>query len=80
MDAVVGEHLLVGDTPAELVDAIQRVLDNPRERERLSIEGRARVVARHAWASAMLRMDGIVDRCAGSFGSSARVLNTSLPA
>ena len=63
VDAVAPDHLLAATTPAEYVDALTRVLDNPGERERLARAGRARVLTHHDWAHSMRRLDGIVERC-----------------
>lgn len=62
-----GEHLLVGDTPDELCDAIERIVGDPLERRRLAEAGRARVLSHHAWSPSMQRLDGIIDRCRGRF-------------
>jgi sugar transferase (PEP-CTERM/EpsH1 system associated) len=63
VDAVAGEHLLCADEPAEMHDTILRLLDQPAERARLAAAGRERVTSHHAWASAMQRLDEIIDRC-----------------
>lgn len=63
VDAVVGEHLLAADSPAELCDTILRALDDPAEHARLARAGRARVMSHHAWPSAMQRLDLIIDAC-----------------
>jgi polysaccharide biosynthesis protein PslH len=69
VDAVPGEHLLVADTPEETCVAIGRLLADPGERARLGMAGRERVRTHHAWANAMQRMDGIIERCVGRFAS-----------
>jgi sugar transferase (PEP-CTERM/EpsH1 system associated) len=66
VDAVPGEHLLTGDTPAEIAEAVLRILDNPAERARLSEAGRARVMSHHAWPSSMKRLDALIERCVGA--------------
>jgi hypothetical protein len=63
VDAVPGDHLLSADGPDELCAAILRVLDNPVERRRLSIAGRERVLATHAWPNSMQRLDALMERC-----------------
>lgn len=63
VDAVPGEHFLTADTPADLADAILRVLDEPALRERLARVGRERVLSNHAWPSSMRRLDAIIERC-----------------
>jgi sugar transferase (PEP-CTERM/EpsH1 system associated) len=67
VDAVAGEHLLVADTPEQYRDAILRVLEDPAERARLAVAGRARVLSHHAWSSSMKRLDAIIDRCLAEF-------------
>ena len=63
VDAVAGEHLLAADSPAELQDAILRLVDDRAARQQFADAGLARVKAAHSWASAMARLDGIVARC-----------------
>ncbi len=63
VDAVAGEHLLVADTPAEYAHAIQRILEDTVERQRLATAGRERMLSHHAWASSMRRLDRIIERC-----------------
>ena len=67
VDAVPEQHLLTGDTPAELSRQILRVLDDPNERTRLSQAGRARVLSNHAWPSSMKRLDVIIERSVAAF-------------
>jgi polysaccharide biosynthesis protein PslH len=67
VDVVAGEHLLVARTPDEWCAALGRLLDDPRERGRLSEAGRARVLSNHSWASSMRRLDGLVERCVAAF-------------
>jgi glycosyltransferase involved in cell wall biosynthesis len=69
VDATAGEHLLVATTPQDYRDAILRVLNDARERSRLSRAGRARVQSHHAWPKAMLRLDSIIARCVDTFAS-----------
>lgn len=63
VDAEVGEHLLAADSPQELRDAILRIVGDRDERNRLGRAGHERVRARHTWASAMRRLDAIIERC-----------------
>lgn len=74
VDALAEEHFLVGETPREYSDAILRILGSPGERERLAVAGRARMLSHHSWANSMLRLDGIVQRCVGSFTAAGRNL------
>ncbi len=62
VDAVAGEHLLTADSPQQYCDAIIGLLENPAERERLSLAGRERVLSNHNWAQSMIRMDAIIER------------------
>ncbi len=73
VDAVPGQHLLAADRPADVCDAILRILDNPEERARLSQAGRARVLSNHAWPSSMKRLDAIIDRCVGAFSAASKL-------
>ncbi len=63
VDASDPEHFLAASTPAEYAAAIARVLDNPEERQRLALAGRARMLSHHAWDRSMERLDGIIERC-----------------
>ena len=77
VDALPGQHLLTGDTPAELCEAILRILDDPAERARLARAGRERVLSNHAWPNSMKRLDAIIGRCVSSFSSSPRLQTLS---
>lgn len=66
VDIVPGEHLLVADTPKEQADQILKVLNDPRERDRLSRNGRERVLTQHDWNRSMQRLDKLIDQCLGS--------------
>jgi hypothetical protein len=72
VDAVQQEHLLVADTHAEQYAALLRVLEDPQERTRLAIAGRARVLANHAWPASMRRLDGIIERTVSSYSLATR--------
>ena len=63
VDAVAGEHLLVAEMPGEYASAIERVLAEPAERQRLSVAGRERVLHSHRWEGSMQRLDRIIERC-----------------
>lgn len=67
VDALADEHFLVGSTPAQYADAILRILASRSERARLAQAGRARMLSHHSWASSMLRLEGIVQRCVDNF-------------
>jgi hypothetical protein len=63
VDAEPERHLLVADTPDEIVRAVLRVVENPHERARLAAAGRERVQSHHDWARSMQRLDRIIERC-----------------
>jgi sugar transferase (PEP-CTERM/EpsH1 system associated) len=63
VDAEAERHLLVADTPEQIVAAVLRVVGNPAERARLAAAGRERMLSHHAWAKSMQRLDAIIDRC-----------------
>jgi sugar transferase (PEP-CTERM/EpsH1 system associated) len=63
VDAHSPDHLLVAVSTEEWVVAVERILANPVERERLATAGRARVLSHHAWPQSMRRLDGIIERC-----------------
>jgi hypothetical protein len=77
VDALPDQHLLTADTPQEQCEAILRVLADPSERARLAQAGRARMLSHHAWSSSMHRLDGVIDRCLGSFSPASRVAAAS---
>jgi glycosyltransferase involved in cell wall biosynthesis len=60
VDAVAGEHLLTGSSPAEYRTAIERILDSPALRRQLASAGRERVLSHHAWSGAMARLDALI--------------------
>jgi polysaccharide biosynthesis protein PslH len=63
VDAVPGEHLLVADTPAEQLEAIASLIEDPGRRAWYARSGRDRVLSHHAWPQSMQRLDRIIDRC-----------------
>ena len=62
VDAMADLHLLVADTPPELVRNILDIVDNPAMRQCLAEAGRKRMLSRHAWPQSMDRLDRIIDR------------------
>jgi glycosyltransferase involved in cell wall biosynthesis len=70
VDAECGAHFLVADSPAEVADALLRIMEDDAERRRLSAAGRNRMLSNHAWDRSMQRLDAIVARClaAGATG------------
>ncbi|MGH8642711.1 MAG: TIGR03087 family PEP-CTERM/XrtA system glycosyltransferase [Burkholderiales bacterium] len=67
VDATANDHLLVAGTQVEYAAAVLQILERPAERQRLSLAGRARVLSNHAWHRSMRRLDGIIDRCLGTW-------------
>jgi len=66
VDARDPEDFLAATTPDEYVAAILAVMDDPALRRRLATQGRARMLSHHAWDRSMRRLDGIIERCAGT--------------
>ncbi len=60
VDAVPGEHILVGSGPEDYAASILKLLDDPALRRRLAEAGRARVLSHHNWSSSMARLDTII--------------------
>jgi glycosyltransferase involved in cell wall biosynthesis len=67
VDAVAGEHFAVAAAPEEHAQAVLRILDDPRERQRLAVAGRERMLSHHAWDRSMQRLDRIIERCLDSW-------------
>lgn len=63
VDAMNAEHFLLADTHEQYAQAVLRLLENPSERRRLSVAGRARMLSHHAWDKSMHRLDSIIERC-----------------
>lgn len=63
VDAEADKHLLVADSPDEIVAAVLRIVESPVERERLAKAGRARMLSHHAWPQSMQRLDTLIERC-----------------
>jgi len=63
IDAIAGEHLLVADSAEEYVNAILQLFSNPLERNRLSRQGRERMLSHHDWEHSMKKLDMLIDRC-----------------
>ena len=68
------EQTVVADTPQQTCEAILRILEQPGERQRLSVAGRERMLSHHAWPHSMQRLDRIIERCLTGFDA------TKLPA
>jgi glycosyltransferase involved in cell wall biosynthesis len=67
VDAVANEHFLLASTPEEYAQAVLRILDHPAQRQQLGAAGRERMLSHHAWDRSMQRLDGIIDRCLGTW-------------
>jgi len=63
VDASAPAHFLVGSTPDEYAAAILKVVEDPVERRRLALAGRARMLSHHGWEQSMRRLDDIIERC-----------------
>jgi sugar transferase (PEP-CTERM/EpsH1 system associated) len=63
VDASAPEHFLTASTVDEYQAALLRIIEDPAERQRLSIAGRERMLSHHAWERSMQRLDGIIERC-----------------
>jgi len=63
VDASAPEHFLAASTVDEYRVALLRIIEDPAERQRLSIAGRERMLSHHAWERSMQRLDGIIERC-----------------
>lgn len=57
-----GEHLLIADSPAEMADAVCRLLGDPALRGRLSQAGRALVESEYDWGVIGERLVGVIER------------------
>jgi sugar transferase (PEP-CTERM/EpsH1 system associated) len=85
IDAEVGEHLLVADSPADFAAAVIRLLQTPEESVRLANAGRSLVEARYDWRTALAPLhdiypDGTQAPPPGTGASSSRASEESTPA
>ena len=67
VDAESEKHFLVAKSASDYAQAILRIADNPVERQRLAVAGRARMLSNHAWAGSMRRLDGFIERAIKSY-------------
>jgi glycosyltransferase involved in cell wall biosynthesis len=65
LDVTDGEHLLLADDPAEMADAILRVIADEALAARLGAAGRALVLERYGWAGAAARLEAFHAQVAG---------------
>ena len=63
VDADAESHFLIADRADDIAQAVLRVVENPAERARLALAGRARMLSHHAWPRSMKRLDGIIENC-----------------
>ena len=63
VDALEQEHFLVARTYQDYSAAVLRILEDPKERDRLARAGRDRVLRHHAWPYSMKRLDAVIERC-----------------
>jgi len=80
VDAIDGEHFLVASTPESYAALVLKVLDDPRERMRLSRAGRERMLSHHAWEKSMRRLDQLIDGCLTRFHGAASAAREPLSA
>ena len=67
VDADAESHFLVADSAADIAQAVLRIVENPAERARLALAGRARMLSHHAWPRSMQRLDAIIENCRRAF-------------
>jgi len=67
VDAIPEEHFLTARDTDGYVAQISRILDSRAERDRLSVQGRERMLSHHNWSQSLNRMDQIIDDCVRSF-------------
>ena len=60
VDVVVEDQLLVADAKEQWAAQIERVLDDPEFRSRLSVAGRERMATHHDWPTSMKRVDALL--------------------
>ncbi len=56
-----GKDILVADKPADIADAVVRLLDDPQLREQVARAGRAYVENNHQWTAIVGRLEEIYD-------------------
>lgn len=67
VDAAPEEHLLTACDADGYVRQITRILASSDERDRLSRQGRERMLSHHSWEQSMRRMDNIIGDCLRGF-------------
>ncbi len=63
VDAIPGEHILTAQSPEGYRDAVLRLLEDPKERQRFSRAGRNRMLSHHSWDHSMKKLDAIIETC-----------------
>jgi polysaccharide biosynthesis protein PslH len=61
IDAEPEKHFLAAGTPDEFAEAVLRVIQNPKERARLSRAGRQRMESNHSWTRSMDMLDRLIN-------------------
>lgn len=63
VDAVPNEHFLTASTSEGYRDAVLRLLDSPKDRERFACSGRARMLSHHNWENSMKKLSLLIEKC-----------------
>jgi len=78
-----GENILIADTPTEMVDRIQSVIENPELRHRLGANGRRTVEEDYSWDAIGNRMNrlylDLIARSTGVRRQPSQVREVSFP-
>ena len=61
-ESVVGEHLLVGDSPEEFATETLRLLEDEALRSRMAAKARELVEQHYSWSASVARLDGLYRR------------------
>lgn len=69
IDAVSGEHLLTASTRDDYCEAILRLLESPKERERYAKHARARMLSHHNWEGSMNKLSHLIEKCVATSSS-----------
>ena len=77
VDVVPGEHLLVADDAATFAEAVVKLMQDRRERRRLSNAARARVMSHHHWPNSMRRMEAILERAMARRHGEGQITNVA---
>jgi len=61
IDAVAGEHLLVGDSPMSFAEHVLSLMRDSNRRRRFAEAGRQRIEERHTWKVCLERLDRVIE-------------------